>query len=147
MYKSYIRSMHHAHAFTSHIHVIRIILLENITTEPNAHNNSADIVCLWLSGYILQHIYMHVCVMVTRLESLQARDTWRVLRGQKRQNEPLPYFQSAHVCLYVYIYIYIYIYRYFDARKFLCIQMYMPIRIHTYIHTYIHTCIRAGMRY
>jgi hypothetical protein len=30
-------------------------LLEDITTEPHAHDISADIVRVWLSGYILQH--------------------------------------------------------------------------------------------
>jgi hypothetical protein len=29
--------------------------LENITTEPHAHDISADILRVWLSGYILQH--------------------------------------------------------------------------------------------
>jgi hypothetical protein len=30
--------------------------LEDITTEPHAHDISADIVRVWLSGYILQHM-------------------------------------------------------------------------------------------
>jgi hypothetical protein len=30
-------------------------LLEDITTEPRAHDFSTDIVRVWLSGYILQH--------------------------------------------------------------------------------------------
>jgi hypothetical protein len=29
-------------------------MLEDITTEPHAHDISADIVRVWLSGYILQ---------------------------------------------------------------------------------------------
>ncbi len=32
-----------------------LCVLENITTEPHAHDISADIVRMWLSGYILQH--------------------------------------------------------------------------------------------
>ncbi len=36
----------------------KYILLENITTEPHAHDISADIVRVWLSGYIIQHTYM-----------------------------------------------------------------------------------------
>jgi hypothetical protein len=30
-------------------------LLENMTTEPHAQDISADILRVWLSGYILQH--------------------------------------------------------------------------------------------
>ncbi len=33
-----------------------VIMLEDITTEPHAHDISADILRVWLSGYILQHI-------------------------------------------------------------------------------------------
>ncbi len=31
------------------------ILLEDITTEPHAQDVSADVLRVWLSGYILQH--------------------------------------------------------------------------------------------
>ncbi len=31
-----------------------VCMLENITTEPHAQNISADILRVWLSGYILQ---------------------------------------------------------------------------------------------
>jgi hypothetical protein len=37
------------------IHIHTYVLLEDITTEPHAHEISADIVRVWLSGYILQH--------------------------------------------------------------------------------------------
>ncbi len=42
-------------------------MLENITTEPHAHDISADIVRVWLSGYILQqsmYVCMYVCMYV-----------------------------------------------------------------------------------
>ena len=35
-------------------------MLENITTEPHAHDISADILRVWLSGYILQHIHIYI---------------------------------------------------------------------------------------
>jgi hypothetical protein len=31
-------------------------MLEDITTEPHEHEISADIVRVWLSGFILQHV-------------------------------------------------------------------------------------------
>ena len=41
-------------------YIVPLSLLENITTEPHAHDISADIVRVWLSGYILQQ---YVCVL------------------------------------------------------------------------------------
>ncbi len=38
-------------------------MLEDVTTEPHAQEISADIVRVWLSGYILQQ-QMCVCVCV-----------------------------------------------------------------------------------
>ncbi len=35
----------------------------NITTEPHAQDISADILHVWLSGYILQHIHIHTHTM------------------------------------------------------------------------------------
>jgi hypothetical protein len=35
-------------------------LLENITTETHAQDTSADILRVWLSGYILKHTYTHL---------------------------------------------------------------------------------------
>jgi hypothetical protein len=38
-------------------------MLENITTEPHVHGISADVVRVWLSGYILQqYVCMHMRV-------------------------------------------------------------------------------------
>ena len=39
-------------------------LLENITTEPHAQDISADIMRLWLSGYILQYIYIYIYIYI-----------------------------------------------------------------------------------
>jgi hypothetical protein len=36
-----------------------VLLLEDITTEPHAQDISADILRVWLSGYILQHLCYH----------------------------------------------------------------------------------------
>jgi hypothetical protein len=36
------------------------VLLENITTEPHAQDISADILRVWLSGYILQQVYRQI---------------------------------------------------------------------------------------
>jgi hypothetical protein len=41
-------------------HTYTYILLENIATKPHAHDISADIVRVWLFGYILQHIYIYI---------------------------------------------------------------------------------------
>ena len=43
----------HAHAMC--VCIMYVFLLEYITTEPHAHDISADIVRVWLSGYILPH--------------------------------------------------------------------------------------------
>ncbi len=44
-------------------HYVLEISTENITTELHAHDISADIVRVWLSGYIRQH-YESVCFTV-----------------------------------------------------------------------------------
>jgi hypothetical protein len=44
------------------IYIYIYILLEDITTEPHAHDISADIVRVWLSGYILQYIYIYIYI-------------------------------------------------------------------------------------
>ncbi len=43
-------------------------MLEDITTEPHAHDISADIMRVWLSGYILQqYTYMRALVNANEL--------------------------------------------------------------------------------
>ncbi len=39
-------------------------LLEDVTTEPHAQDISADILRVWLSGYILQQRYRPGCVFI-----------------------------------------------------------------------------------
>jgi hypothetical protein len=53
-----LQQQQHIHIYI-YIYIYIYKLLENITTEPHAQDISADILRVWLSGYILQHTHTH----------------------------------------------------------------------------------------
>jgi hypothetical protein len=101
-----------------YIHTYIHTWLENITTEPHAHNISADIVRVWLSGYILQHTYIHTCIHVSKY------GPWKVQRHRTGAQRLRIRAFTIHT-------------------HFTQTQTHIHIHIHTHV-TYIHADMDLG---
>ncbi len=81
-----------------------VCMLENITTETRSQDISADILRVWLSGYILQQcMYIYICVCIIRMCDAAIRCLFLAVTF-------VCLSVYKYVCVYIYIYIYIYIY-------------------------------------